>query len=181
MGTSRIARNPVAIPAGATVTLNDQRLVVKGSKGTLERDVHHAVVVEFESEAKTLKFSARDNSASANALAGTECALAKNYLAGVTVGFERKLELVGVGYRAQAQGNVLTLSLGYSHPIVFNIPAGITIKTPTQTEIIIEGADKHRVGQVAADIQQYRPPECYKGKGVRRAGQVIKLKETKKK
>jgi large subunit ribosomal protein L6 len=176
---SRIAKNPVAIPSGVTVTLSGQQLTIKGSKGSLQHHINE--MVEVLQDGNVLKFAARNTSMAADALAGTARALVNNIVHGVTQGFERKLELVGVGYRAQAQGKKLNLALGFSHPVVFDVPEGIVIETPSQTEVIIKGMDKRLVGQVAANIRAYRSPECYKGKGVRYAGEHIKLKETKKK
>lgn len=176
---SRVANNPVQIPAGVEVNIAGQAVTVKGSKGTLSHEIHSAVQVLQEEN--QIKFSARENMANSNALAGTTRALLNNMVTGVSQGFEKKLQLVGVGYRAQAQGKVLNLTLGFSHPVEFAVPEGITIETPAQTEIVVKGVDKQQVGQVAANIRAYRPPEPYKGKGVRYADEQIVRKEAKKK
>jgi large subunit ribosomal protein L6 len=176
---SRIAKKPVSVPAAVEVTENGQQITVKGPKGSLQHDVH--VLVEMKLEDGELNFSPRDESKAANALAGTTRALVSNLVVGVTDGFEKKLELVGVGYRAQAKGKVLNLTLGFSHPVEYAVPEGVTIETPSQTEIILKGTDKQRVGQVAAEIRAFRPPEPYKGKGVRYADEVVVRKEAKKK
>lgn len=176
---SRVAKRPIAIPKGAQVTISGQEIKVKGAKGELSLTVHEKVaVVQEENE---LKVSADMTDQSAVALAGTTRALIANMVKGASDGFERKLELVGVGYRAQAQGKTLNLTLGFSHPVAYAVPEGITIETPSQTEILVKGADKQRVGQVAAEIRAYRPPEPYKGKGVRYADERVVLKEAKKK
>ena len=176
---SRVAKSPINVPAKVEVTLNGQSIAVKGPKGKLDFQMH--AVVEAKLESNVITFAPRDASPKSNALAGTMRALVNNMVNGVATGFEKKLELVGVGYRAQAQGKNLNLTLGFSHPVAFPVPEGITIDTPSQTEIVIKGADKHKVGQVAADIRRYRPPEPYKGKGVRYAGEKVVLKEAKKK
>ena len=176
---SRVAKKPVSVPAAVEITENGQQLSVKGPKGTLEHCVHE--LVEITQEEGELKFRARDESTAANALAGTTRSLVKNLVVGVTDGFEKKLELVGVGYRAQAKGKVLNLSLGFSHPVDYELPEGVTAATPSQTEIVINGNDKQQVGQVAAEIRAFRPPEPYKGKGVRYADEVVVRKEAKKK
>lgn len=173
---SRVAKAPVAIPAGVEVTLSGQELTVKGSKGTLTRVFNDAVVVTKEEN--ELKFA--QTGASTNQ-AGTARVLANNMVIGVTQGFEKKLELVGVGYRAQVQGKAINLNLGFSHPVVHQLPEGITAECPSQTEIVLKGADKQVVGQVAADIRAYRRPEPYKGKGVRYADEYVRRKEAKKK
>ncbi len=170
---------PVPLPKGVELTQASGTVRVKGPKGELTLRLNAQVEVNVaEGEAKV---STRNPSQGAMAIAGTTRALLSNMVNGVSKGFERKLELVGVGYRAQAQGKKLNLTLGFSHPVAFAVPDGITIDTPSQTEIVIKGADKHRVGQVAADIRRYRPPEPYKGKGVRYAGEKVVLKEAKKK
>ena len=174
---SRIAKRGLTLPQGVEVKIDGQHLNVKGGKGTLALQVH--ADVEVSQENNVLKFVPRNESAWA--LAGTTCALTNSMVKGVSVGFEKKLQLVGVGYRAQAQGDKLNLTLGFSHPVVHQLPQGVKAETPTQTEIIIKGADKQQVGQVAADVRNYRPPEPYKGKGVRYADEQIVLKETKKK
>jgi large subunit ribosomal protein L6 len=171
--------NQLAIPAGVTLTVDGQALTVKGAKGSLVHKVHPSV--DIVQEAGAVRFAPRGGDMNHLALVGTTRALANSMIKGVTAGFEKKLELVGVGYRAQAQGKVLNLSLGFSHPIAYSAPEGITIETPSQTEILVKGIDKQVVGQVAADIRGYRPPEPYKGKGVRYAGEHIVRKEAKKK
>ena len=176
---SRVAKSPVEVPAAVTVTLNGQSLTIKGGKGTLALDIHANVEVKHENN--VLTFAPRDGAKQSDALAGTTRALVNNMVIGVSQGFEKKLTLVGVGYRAQAQGDALNLSLGFSHPVSHKMPAGVKVETPTQTEILIKGADKQLVGQVAAEIRAYRSPEPYKGKGVRYADEVVVLKETKKK
>ncbi|MDR0564067.1 MAG: 50S ribosomal protein L6 [Azoarcus sp.] len=176
---SRVAKNPVAIPGGVEIKIADGNLSVKGPLGTLSHAVSSSVQVEREGD--VLKFIAREGAANANALSGTTRALVNNMVTGVTKGFERKLTLVGVGYRAQAQGNKLNLSLGFSHPVEYSLPDGIKAETPSQTEILIKGIDKQRVGQVAAEVRAYRPPEPYKGKGIRYADEQVALKEVKKK
>lgn len=175
---SRIANNPIMIPAGVVVTISGNDLVIKGSKGELKHKAHPLVSVKQEEN--ILKLAANNNSKSANALTGTTRAILQNIVTGVSKGFEQKLEITGVGYRAQVQGKVLNLTLGFSHPVNFNIPEGITIETPSQTEIIIKGSDKQLVGHVAANIRAYRPPEPYKGKGVRYTDEHIIRKEAKK-
>ncbi|MEE9343142.1 MAG: 50S ribosomal protein L6 [Gammaproteobacteria bacterium] len=176
---SRVANNPVIMPAGVEVKLNGQHVTVKGSKGSIEQNIHSAV--EILQEDNVLKFKPRDGSKPAMAQAGTARALLNNMVVGVTDGFEKKLLLVGVGYRAQAQGSTLNLSLGFSHPVKYAVPEGITVETPSQTEIIVKGINKQVVGQVAANIRAYRPPEPYKGKGVKYADEIIVRKEAKKK
>jgi large subunit ribosomal protein L6 len=176
---SRVAKQPIAIPAGVEITINGQAISIKGPKGNLQWNVNRAV--EVQRAENVLEFAPRNDSTEADALAGTTRALVANMVKGVTQGFERKLELVGVGYRAQAQGKMLNLTLGFSHPVNFPVPEGITVETPSQTEIIIKGADKQQVGQVAAKIRGYRPPEPYKGKGVKYSDEVIIRKEAKKK
>ncbi|PTD95412.1 50S ribosomal protein L6 [Pseudothauera lacus] len=176
---SRVAKNPVAIPQGVEVTINAAQITVKGPLGTLSRPAHAAVSVEREGDALVCK--AREGVENARAMSGTMRALLANMVTGVSKGFERKLTLVGVGYRAQAQGDKLNLSLGFSHPVAHQMPAGVTVETPSQTEIVIKGVDKQQVGQVAAEVRAYRAPEPYKGKGVRYSDEVVVLKETKKK
>ncbi|MEO8225758.1 MAG: 50S ribosomal protein L6 [Gammaproteobacteria bacterium] len=176
---SRVAKMPVPLPKGVELTQAAGKVRVKGPKGELSLQLNAKVEVNVvDGEAKV---SGRGQAPGTMAIAGTTRALLSNMVNGVSKGFERKLELVGVGYRAQAQGKKLNLTLGFSHPVAFAVPDGITIDTPSQTEIIIKGVDKHRVGQVAADIRRYRPPEPYKGKGVRYAGEKVVLKEAKKK
>ncbi len=169
---------PVAVPKGVEINLNGQHINVKGSKGVMEHDIHKSVTVENSND--ELSFAAL-NEPGAAAQAGTARALLRNMISGVTDGFEKKLELVGVGYRAQAQGNTLNLTLGFSHPVNYAVPEGITVETPSQTEVIVKGIDKQRVGQVAAEIRAYRPPEPYKGKGVKYSDEHIVRKEAKKK
>lgn len=176
---SRIANAPVEIPAGVEVSLNGTEVSIKGSKGTLSRAIH--AEVEVAQQGNTLVTTARTQSKHAVAQAGTSRALLNNMVLGVSQGFQKKLTLVGVGYRAKAQGETLDLTLGFSHPVQYAVPVGITIETPTQTEIIISGTDKQIVGQVAANIRAYRPPEPYKGKGVRYADEHVARKEAKKK
>lgn len=176
---SRVAKNPVAVPSGVEVTLGGGNITVKGPLGSLTQRIGGAVAVEREGD--VLSFVAVQGAENARAMSGTARALVNNMVAGVTKGFERKLNLVGVGYRAQAQGDKLNLTLGFSHPVVHQMPAGIKVETPTQTEIVIKGIDKQLVGQVAAEVRAYREPEPYKGKGVRYSDEVVVLKETKKK
>ncbi|MDH5326083.1 MAG: 50S ribosomal protein L6 [Gammaproteobacteria bacterium] len=176
---SRIANSPVSIPSGVEVALAGQSIDIKGAKGKLSHNIHP--LVEVVQEDNVLIFKSRQKSGPARALTGTTRALVNNMVTGVSQGFERKLELVGVGYRAQAQGNKLNLTLGFSHPVEFPVPEGISIETPSQTEIMVRGVDKQQVGQVAANIRAYRPPEPYKGKGVRYANEQIVRKEAKKK
>jgi len=176
---SRVAKNPVAIPQGVEVNIAAGQISVKGPLGTLTQAITGAVSVERDGE--SLVFKAVDGVDNARAMSGTVRALVNNMVNGVTKGFERKLNLVGVGYRAQAQGDKLNLTLGFSHPVVHQMPAGVKAETPTQTEIVIKGIDKQQVGQVAAEVRAYRSPEPYKGKGVRYSDEVVVLKETKKK
>ena len=176
---SRIAKYPVVIPEKVEVTVGQSELIVKGPLGTLKQSISSNVVVKREGDKVT--FAAADETKQANAMSGTMRNLVANMVLGVKQGFERRLQLVGVGYRAQAQGNKVNLSLGFSHPIVHLLPDGVKAETPTQTEIVIKGVDRQRVGQVAAEIRAYKPPEPYKGKGVRYVGETVTLKETKKK
>jgi large subunit ribosomal protein L6 len=176
---SRIANYPVDVPEKVEVTLNYGEISVKGPLGILTQSVSPKVKIDRIDN--RLEFKVNDNSRQANALSGTVRALVANMVTGVTKGFQKKLTLVGVGYRAQAQGDKLNLTLGYSHPVVHTLPPGIKAETPTQTEILIKGTDKQVVGQVAAEVRRYRAPEPYKGKGVRYADEKIVLKETKKK
>ncbi|HTY02385.1 MAG TPA: 50S ribosomal protein L6 [Rhodocyclaceae bacterium] len=175
---SRIAKYPVEIPKGVEVTLDASEISVKGPLGTLKQPLLPAVSIEKDGD--KLRVRAGEES-EAGAMSGTMRALVANMVNGVTKGFEKKLTLVGVGYKAQAQGAKLNLSLGFSHPIVHDMPTGIKVETPTQTEIVIKGIDKQLVGQVAAEVRAYRSPEPYKGKGVRYANEVVVIKETKKK
>ena len=176
---SRVAKMPVTIPKGVEVRVDGRHVVVKGPKGTLNHDLH--ALVEMHQDGDVLTFMYKDESINARALSGTTRSLVSNMVLGVSQGFERKLELVGVGYRAQAQGNVINLTLGFSHPINFKLPDGVTAETPSQTEVVIRGTDKQQVGQVAAKIRAFRPPEPYKGKGVKYSDEVIARKEAKKK
>jgi large subunit ribosomal protein L6 len=176
---SRIARNPIPLPKEVEVKLDGGVISVKGPLGTIARPLDPNVGIEKEGD--RLQCKALGNSRHANAMSGTMRALVANMVAGVTRGFEKKLALVGVGYRAQAQGDKLNLSLGFSHPVVHQMPKGVKVATPTQTEIVVSGIDKQLVGQIAAEIRDTRSPEPYKGKGVRYADETIVLKETKKK
>lgn len=176
---SRIANAPVSLPSGVEVTLSGQLVKVKGSKGELEWNVHELVSVAQEDA--TVKVAANDGSKHAVALAGTTRALINNMVTGVSTGFEKKLTIIGVGYRAQAQGQKLNLTLGFSHPVVYEVPAGIKVETPSNTEITVSGIDKQKVGQVAAEIRAYRKPEPYKGKGVRYSDEYVLRKQAKKK
>ena len=170
---------PLDIPKGVEVSIKDDAINVKGSKGTLEHKLHKAVDIKNEDNVLTLL--PREGAQNADAQAGTARSLLSSMMIGVTEGFEKKLELVGVGYRAKAEGKSVNLTLGFSHPVNYALPEGITAETPSQTEIVIRGIDKQRVGQVAADIRAFRPPEPYKGKGVKYAGEHIVRKEAKKK
>ena len=176
---SRIAKLPVQIPAGVDVSISGQTLSVKGRNGAMSLDVNTKVTVEQQGNA--LMFKGLDDVPNSVAMAGTMRSLASNMVVGVSTGFQKKLELVGVGYRAAAQGNKLNLTLGFSHPVEYPIPEGISIETPSQTEIIVKGADRQKVGQVSAEIRAYRPPEPYKGKGVRYSDERVLRKEAKKK
>lgn len=176
---SRIAKQPVEMPAGVEVKFDGQHIKVKGSMGELEFNIHQSV--EVTQKDNVLTFAARSNDKQANAQAGTTRALVNNMVTGVSQGYEKKMELVGVGYRAQAKGKILNLTLGLSHPVNYTIPEGITIETPSQTEILVKGIDKQLVGQVCAEIRAWRPPEPYKGKGIRFAGEHVARKEAKKK
>lgn len=170
---------PLDIPAGVEISINKNAINVKGSKGAMEHRLHAAV--DIKKDDNILTFIPREDMPNSGAQAGTARSLLNSMIIGVTEGFEKKLELVGVGYRAQAQGKAVNLTLGFSHPVSYELPEGITAETPSQTEIVIKGIDKQRVGQVAADIRAYRPPEPYKGKGVKYAGEHIVRKEAKKK
>jgi large subunit ribosomal protein L6 len=176
---SRIAKAPVAIPSGVNVKVEGQNVSVKGPKGEMAWEVHSSVTVGEEDGA--LKVAPQVESKEGWAMAGTTRALVNNMVVGVSEGFQKKLSLVGVGYRAQAKGKVLNLNLGFSHPIDYSMPEGIEVQTPSQTEIVVSGADKQKVGQVAAEIRRFRPPEPYKGKGVRYADEHVARKEAKKK
>ncbi len=175
---SRVAKNPIPLPAGVETAIAGRVVTVKGRQGTLTRELHPLVSVE--QRGKELAVTIATGSKDARMQAGTARALLANMVHGVSSGFQKKLELVGVGYRAQLQGQTLNLTLGFSHPVHFPVPEGITIQTPSQTEILVNGIDKQLVGQVAADIRAFRPPEPYKGKGVKYSNEVIVRKETKK-
>jgi large subunit ribosomal protein L6 len=176
---SRIAKFPVSLPKGVEATLAAEALSIKGPLGTLTQALRRDIGVEKDGD--RLLFKSLNDSAEANAMSGTLRALVANMVLGVTKGFEKRLTLVGVGYRAQAQGDKLNLALGFSHPVVHTMPKGVKVETPSQTEIVIKGLDKQLVGQVAAEVRAYRPPEPYKGKGVRYSDEQVTLKETKKK
>ena len=176
---SRIAKAPVELPGGVEFSQSGNVVTMKGSNGTLTMELN--TEVELSQEENVLMIKPRSGSRFSTAIAGTMRALLANMAQGVSKGFERKLELVGVGYRAQAQGSKLNLTLGFSHPVVHDVPEGVTVETPSQTEIIVKGADKQQVGQVAAEIRSYRPPEPYKGKGVRYSDERVVIKEAKKK
>jgi len=176
---SRIAKAPVELPQGVEFKQEGDVVTIKGSNGSLSLELNSEVELKQEDGALTL--APRSGSRFATAVTGTTRALLANMVDGVTKGFERKLELVGVGYRAQAQGNKLNLSLGFSHPVVYEMPEGVSVETPSQTEIVVKGSDKQKVGQAAAEIRRFRPPEPYKGKGVRYSDERVQLKEAKKK
>jgi large subunit ribosomal protein L6 len=176
---SRVAKQPVSLPKGVTATVTAGEVTIKGGKGSLSLPLRKGLSIVEEGGALHVR---RDNDGSElTMMSGSTRAHLANMVHGVSQGFERKLELVGVGYRAQAQGQNLNLTLGFSHPVVYAVPAGVTVETPSQTEIVVRGPDKQVVGQVAAEIRRFRPPEPYKGKGVRYAGERIELKEAKKK
>ncbi len=176
---SRVGKMLVAVPQGVDVSINEDLISVKGSLGTLLRPAHR--LVKVENDAGKLSFTPLDESAEANAMSGTMRALVANMVNGVSKGFQKKLSLVGVGYRAQAQGQKLNLQIGFSHPVVKEMPEGIKVECPTQTEILIKGADRQVVGQLAAEVRAFRPPEPYKGKGIRYSDEKVAIKETKKK
>lgn len=176
---SRVAKKPLELPKGVEFSQANGVVKIKGPKGELSMDLNSEVEIGLEDNVASI--SPRSGSRFASAISGTTRALVANMVTGVTEGFERKLELVGVGYRAKAQGNKLDLTLGFSHPVVYKVPEGITVETPSQTEILIKGIDKQSVGQVAAEIRRFRPPEPYKGKGVRYANERVVMKEAKKK
>jgi large subunit ribosomal protein L6 len=176
---SRIAKNPVALPQGVEFKQDGNVVTIKGGKGSLSLELNNEI--KLDQEENKITVVARSGSRFAAAMSGTTRALLANMVRGVTEGFVRKLELVGVGYRAQMQGNKLNLTLGFSHPVVYDIPEGVSVETPSQTEVVIAGSDKQKVGQVAAEIRRFRPPEPYKGKGVRYADERVMLKEAKKK
>jgi len=176
---SRVGKMPVAVPQGVDVEMKDDQINVKGSLGTLA--LTQNALVTIKNDAGKLTFVPANDSREANAMSGTMRQLVNNMVTGVTKGFEKKLSLVGVGYKAQAQGAKLNLTVGYSHPVIMDMPAGITATTPTPTEVVIKGSDRQRVGQIAAEVRAVRPPEPYKGKGIRYADEKITIKETKKK
>ncbi len=176
---SRIGREPVSIPANVEVILSSSEVSIKGPLGKLQRDLNSDVIIERDGD--TLLVKVAIDSRQANAMSGTMRALLANMVQGVTSGFEKKLSLVGVGFRAQATNEILNLTLGFSHPIIHKMPEGVKVETPTQTEVLIKGIDKQKVGQVAAEVRAYRKPEPYKGKGVRYTDEVIIMKEAKKK
>ena len=174
---SRVAKNPVDLPSGVEVKMSGRNIQVKGPKGELSLDLHPTVDMVHEDNQLRLAATTED---SAMAMAGTMRALVSNMVTGVSVGYEKKLTIVGVGYRAQAQGNSLNLSLGFSHPVVYQIAKGVSVETPSQTEVVVSGTDKQLVGQTAAEIRRFRPPEPYKGKGVRYADEQVRRKQAKK-
>ena len=176
---SRVAKAPVQLPQGVEFKQDGNVVTIKGSKGALTLELNNEV--ELNHDDNVLRLAPRSGSRFSTAVAGTMRALLANMVQGVTEGFERKLELVGVGYRAQAQGSKLNLTLGFSHPVVYEVPEGISVETPSQTEVVIKGSDKQKVGQVAAEIRAFRPPEPYKGKGVRYSDERVVIKEAKKK
>jgi large subunit ribosomal protein L6 len=176
---SRVGKMPVALPQGVDVAITAEKITVKGGNGTLSRAVNP--LVSIKNEAGKLLFTPANDSAAADAMTGTMRALVANMVNGASKGFEKKLSLVGVGFRAAAQGQKLNLQIGFSHPVVKDMPEGIKVATPTQTEIVISGADRQVVGQLAAEVRAFRPPEPYKGKGIRYVGERVTLKETKKK
>ena len=176
---SRVGKTPVTVPKGVDVSISAENITVKGSNGTLVRAMNPLVTIK--NDAGSLSFAPANDSTAADAMSGTMRALVANMVNGVGKGFEKKLSLVGVGFRAQAAGQKLNLQIGFSHPVVKDMPAGIKVATPTQTEIVISGADRQAVGQLAAEVRAFRPPEPYKGKGIRYVGERVTLKETKKK
>jgi large subunit ribosomal protein L6 len=176
---SRVANSPVELPSGVEVTLADSEISVKGSKGTLAMAINPKV--EVVKEENLLKFAARSGDTFSRAMSGTTRALVNNMVIGVSQGFETKLDLVGVGYRAQVQGKKLNLTLGFSHPVIYELPEGVTAETPSQTEVLLKSSDKQKLGQAVAEVRAFRPPEPYKGKGVQISGEYIRRKEAKKK
>lgn len=174
---SRVGKNPISLPSGVDAVLGDASLSVKGPQGQLSLDLHPSIGVEQADG--TLQVHPQNDQSWA--MAGTFRSLIANMVTGVTTGFEKKLEIVGVGYRAQAQGKKLNLSLGFSHPVVYQLPEGVSVETPSQTEIVLKGSDKQQVGQAAAEIRSFRPPEPYKGKGIRYSGEYVVRKQAKKK
>jgi large subunit ribosomal protein L6 len=176
---SRVANNPITVPKGVEISLQGNAISIKGAKGQLHYDIHPLVKVTHADS--VIQFEKKEASSNANALAGTTRALVNNMVVGVSQGFEKRLTIIGVGYRAAVQGKKLNLTLGYSHTVVYDVPDGVTIETPSQTEIVVKGADKQKVGQVAAEIRRFRSPEPYKGKGVRYNDEHVAKKEAKKK
>ena len=176
---SRVANSPIELPRGVEVTLSEAEISIKGSKGTLAMPIN--AKVEIKHEDNVLRFAARSGDQFSRAMSGTTRSLVNNMVTGVSQGFEKKLELVGVGYRAQVQGSNINLTLGFSHPVVYALPAGVTAETPSQTEVLLKSSDKQKLGQAAAEIRAFRPPEPYKGKGVRITGEYVRRKEAKKK
>ena len=176
---SRVGKMPIVVPKGVDVALTAEQITVKGANGTMTQALTGLVTIT--NDAGTLKFAPANDSAAANAMSGTVRALVANMVGGVSKGFEKKLSLVGVGFRAAAAGQKLTLQIGFSHPVVKDMPEGIKVTTPTQTEVVISGADRQTVGQLAAEVRAFRPPEPYKGKGIRYVGERVVIKETKKK
>ena len=176
---SRVANSPIELPKGVEVTLSEAEISIKGSKGTLAMPIN--AKVEIKHEDNVLRFAARSGDQFSRAMSGTTRSLVSNMVTGVSQGFEKKLELVGVGYRAQVQGSNINLTLGFSHPVVYALPAGVTAETPSQTEVLLKSSDKQKLGQAAAEIRAFRPPEPYKGKGVRITGEYVRRKEAKKK
>lgn len=176
---SRVANSPVAVPSGVEVKLSDSEIEVKGGKGSLKMDING--IVDITKDGDLLKFAAKNSTKFSRAMSGTTRALVNNMVTGVTKGFEKKIQLVGVGYRVQVQGKKLNLSLGFSHPVVYELPEGVSVNAPSQTELVLSCADKQLLGQVAAEIRAFRPPEPYKGKGVRFADEHVRRKEAKKK
>ena len=176
---SRVANSPIELPKGVEVTLSEAEISIKGSTGTLAMPVN--ANVEIKREDNVLRFAARCGDQFSRAMSGTTRSLVNNMVTGVSQGFEKKLELVGVGYRAQVQGSNINLTLGFSHPVVYALPAGVTAETPSQTEVLLKSSDKQKLGQAAAEIRAFRPPEPYKGKGVRITGEYVRRKEAKKK
>ena len=176
---SRVAKQPITVPSGVELKIDGRTVTVTGPKGTLEHRLHDTV--EVQRDGGTVNCNAREGADNGMALAGTTRAVINNMVVGVSEGFERRLQLVGVGFRAQMQGSALNLALGFSHPVKFQTPEGVTLETPSLTEIVVRGVDKQRVGQAAAEIRSFRPPEPYKGKGVKYSDELIRRKEAKKK
>jgi large subunit ribosomal protein L6 len=177
---SRISKKPIQVPSDVNVTISNSGIVITGPLGSLQQEISNEHI-KISSENNTLLVNSTNSTKHAHSLSGTMRSLINNMIAGVTAGFEKRLNIIGVGYRAQAAGNTLNMSLGFSHPIAYKMPSGITVETPTQTEVVIKGINKQQVGQIAAEIRSFRRPEPYKGKGVRYSDEVITLKETKKK